>query len=247
MSRILIVIALLCLPFSSALQAFVIDVDSLHQDTPAGKGIEQFFIAVYAQLKIVPTFMYYPPKRGLRMVNKGELDAEATRFEIVASQYPNFVRVNEALLDLHVGLFCFNDPVCQPKSDSAIVVLKGMESGARLCRQKSYRCRYESNISTVTRLLETGIATALLSTTSTARIVVCNSENTDISYTNIPEFRQQSFHYVNKKHTALVPKLEQAIREVRKQSQFEQPSQTLEQTLTYDCGVTVNIAASSAN
>ena len=166
----------------------------------------------------------------------------ASRFQSIGSIYPNLIKVNQAVINLHVGLFCFNNKACNITENAAVVMLEGLESGASFCETKQFNCRYESDIDAIVRLLESGIAAAFLSTTLSAKQVICHSGDNAISFSELPEFKQQTFHYVNRKHIELVPKLETAIRELRGKVPEFRKSLSIQSALDYQCHKNIFIA-----
>jgi len=242
MLRIWSITFLLFLSSFAYADAFIIDINDAHKNESTGQLAERFFTKVYAEVGIKPEFVYYPSKRGLRMVNRGKIDAEAGRFEIVASRYSNLVKVDEAILTMHVGLYCFDNQDCRVPKNAAIVLLDGMVSGAKFCDAKQFKCRHESDVQAIIRLLREGIANAFLSTTLSAKPIVCNAKDVSISFSELPEFKQQSFHYVNRKHASIAPKLEDAIRRLRDHEPEFSRSNSLSAGLDYNCDKDIFIA-----
>lgn len=242
MTRVFLITILLFLHAFAHAEAFVIDINDAHENSTTGQLAERFFTNVYAELGVQPEFVYYPSRRGLRMVDRGYLDAEAGRFESVGNRYPNLIKVNQAILTMHVGLFCFDNKDCRLPENAAIVVLEGMESAAKFCETKQFSCRFESDVNAIIRLLESGIANAFLSTTLSAKHVICNAKDAQISFSELPEFKQQSFHYVNRKHQNLIPKLEEAIGRLRDREPVFRNSNSLSSALNYKCRKDVFIA-----
>ena len=245
MRSILSAIALLLSLSVAPVCAFVIDINDAHQNKWSGQLAERFFSKVYAELGITPSFVYYPSKRGLRMVNRGYIDAEAGRFSSVGANYPNLIKVDQAVVNLHVGLFCLGKKTCVPTENDAVVLLDGLEIGDRFCEVKRFNCRYESDVNVIIRLLEDGIASAFMSTTMSAKQIVCGSGTTQIAFSDIPEFKQYTYHYVNRKHIDLVPKLEAAIRKLRDLEPEFRKLNTIETALDYKCGKDIIITTAT--
>jgi hypothetical protein len=82
---------LLCIVFSlrANSQEFIIDVSEAFNIKSDKQQIETLLSDLYLPLGIKPYFVYYPSLRGLNLVNKGSIDAEAFRFDSVANLYPN--------------------------------------------------------------------------------------------------------------------------------------------------------------
>jgi hypothetical protein len=209
---------LICILFSTCSRAdpFTINIIETYQGHTEQAALENVFIELYASLGITPQLVYYPSKRGLLLVNKGVLDAEAGRFEITAKNYPNLVKVDEPLDVFYSGFYCLSKENCKLSDGTNIVVLSSFQSAQIFCKSMKLRCRFESKAITIARMLEKDIAQGFLSSTSESNKVLCAINKDKLYYRNEPALARFSYHFVNKRHALLVPKLENSIRQLKR-------------------------------
>ena len=204
--------------------------------TPQQKvEIEATLTHLYAPLGITPSFVYYPSQRGLLLVSQGELDAEASRYPMVAEQYPNLVKVPESIGEFDAAVFCLTEALCQSFKDATIVLKSGFESGLLYCEQNQLNCKKQENFNTLSRLLKADWGVAALLQTQFAHEALCQLEQEYLFYRIVPELRSFSYHYVNKRHQKLIAGLDSSIKAF-KRSQGPEPASQAWQNKIQACG-----------
>ncbi|WP_293746143.1 hypothetical protein [uncultured Paraglaciecola sp.] len=196
-------------------ESFTINIVETYEGHTEQISIENIYTQLYAPLKIIPKLVYYPSKRGLRLVNQGVFDAEAGRFELTAKHYPNLIKVNEPLDVFHSGFYCLNKEDCNIAANTNIVILSSFQSAPAFCESSKLRCRFESKPIAIVRMLEKGIAQAFLSSTIESNKVLCALQTDKLYFHNEPTLARLSYHFVNKRHVLLVPKLEHSMRQLK--------------------------------
>jgi hypothetical protein len=215
--RFLIAICIFCTTPASA-EPFVINVVESYQGHIEQKALEISFTALYAPLGIVPKFVYYPSKRGLLLVNKGMIDAEAARFELASKDYPNLIKVDEPISFIHSGIYCLNSEMCQLSKIGNLVALASFQSAKKYCSSQNLTCSLEPNPTVIAKLLEKGVVMGFLSASVESNKVLCALKQDKLYYHNLADFARASYHFVNKRHVALVSKLEQTIRDLKRKN-----------------------------
>ena len=191
--------------------------------TPQQKvEIERTLTNLYAPLGIAPSFVYYPSQRGLLLVSQGKFDAEASRYPIVAEQYPNLVKVPESIGEFDAAIFCLEAALCHSYLDAAIVLKSGFESGLLYCEKNQLDCKKQKNFNTLSRLLKANWGVVTLLQTQFAHEALCQLEQESLFYRIVPELRSFSYHYVNKSHQDLIAGLDSSIKAF-KRSQGPEP------------------------
>lgn len=203
--------------FCALAAPYTINVSESYRDHAA---LERLFTILYAPLTIQPKFVYYPSKRGLRLVNEGRLDAEAGRFHMVAKNYINLVRVEEPINILHTGYYCIEKSRCDITPETVVVVDSSFQSATLFCQNNALTCLVESNPNLIAKSLEKNIAQVFLSEVNGALTVLCMLETQQVFYKNIPKFANFSYHYVHKKHAGIVSALEQSMRQMKESGQI---------------------------
>ncbi len=164
----------------------------------------------------------FPGERALQATNSGEYDADIGRTAGVLGPYPNLMYTNEPLITV--------DLTAWVKKGSKLVIV----SAADL---KKYRIGYQKG----SKLAEAYVASAGLTgegiadLPSLARMLagdridvalmsssVISSEVYDVGSRVLPELmRVSSFHVLNRKHAALAPKLDAAIKAMKTDGRFQ--------------------------
>lgn len=204
------------------------------------KSVEQFFTVLYQPLGIQPKFVYYPSTRGLKLVGQGVLDAEASRFPVVAKQYPNLMQVPESLGEFHSGLFCLSEQSCRMGKEAAIALEAGFESASQYCKKNQLDCRKETQVSNITKLVDEKWVDAALLQTMFATQVVCSSKHTEFHVKLFPELRSSSYHYVHISHKSLVMALAKSVKEIKLSDQYQNNGQVWVSRLEA-CGKTIHL------
>ena len=216
-------------------EPYTINIIETYQGHTRQVVLESFFSLLYAPLGITPKVIYYPSKRGLMLVNQGVLDAEAGRFELTAKNYPNLIKVNEPISVFHSGIYCLNKEDCELSADANIVALSSFQSAQTFCDLLKLGCRLDPNSIAIARMLEKGVAQGFLSSTGESNKVLCSIKNDKLYYHNVPTLARFSYHFVNKRHTLLVPELERSMRQLKQEGLL--PTSKLDSTPAhFSCG-----------
>ncbi|MDO6569202.1 hypothetical protein Q4561_19185 [Alteromonas sp. 1_MG-2023] len=206
------------LMISATARGFTINVLSQFEGEQKGKEIDAFFPLVYSDVGITPNFVYYPSKRGLHMVNSAQLDAEATRTEIVGDTFENLVKIDASIYTLKLGFLCTHKDKCNLHAGSKIAVLKGFESATTLCSGIGLQCTFADSPNAIAKLIDKGIVDAAFSSTIETNFINCASNSPTLFFLEQKALHQVIYHYINKKHIALKAKLEAAIKKVNAQT-----------------------------
>lgn len=220
--RLLILICIFHFTCADA-EPFTINIVETYQGHTEQKSLENIYTKLYAPLGIIPELVYYPSKRGLRLVNQGILDAEAGRFELTAKHYPNLIKVNEPLDVFHSGFYCLNKENCNISPDTNIVALSSFQSAQTFCQSIQLKCSFETETIAIVRMLEKGIAQGFLSSSIESNKVVCAIKGNKLYFHNKPTLTRLSYHFVNKRHALLIPELERSMKQLKRQGILPNP------------------------
>ncbi|CAH9065548.1 hypothetical protein PSECIP111951_03387 [Pseudoalteromonas holothuriae] len=166
--------------------------------------------AIYAPVSITPQLVFLPTKRGLKQVNEGILDAEAGRVDKAVTQYENLLKIPTPITKMRLSIYCLNKQDCKTNSQAGILVIQGGIMAARLCNKLNLNCNRVMNDVSAFKALQKGHAPALITNDRFALGTLCKSGLSQI-YTKPLTQIYSIYHYVNKKHAELIPKLTQSI------------------------------------
>jgi len=219
-------------------EEYVINVTEIIAHSSHKEQLEVLLSDIYYPLAITPFFVYYPSLRGLDLVNKGSIDAEALRLEEVATQYQNLLKIPEPIARVISGFFCRSKAHCQINARSVIAMHSGFQSGASFCRDKKLTCKYESKPNNLLQMFDKGLVSSLLMSTIGASKILCLSKQQTIYYQLEPDFERDAFHYVHKKYAHLQSALSEAIIEMKLSKRYLLFTQTWTEKLK-SCGKTL--------
>ncbi|MGY0584982.1 MAG: hypothetical protein ACW7DY_04860 [Paraglaciecola chathamensis] len=241
------VVLLMTLLFSLQVQSnsntnhdlFTINVTEAAGPVPQ-KSTLRLFKRLYENLDIDPTLVYLPSKRGLAMVNTGEIDAEAYRFASVGQRYANLIRVEEPIGVGNTGFFCVQIAQCDLSKKPKIAMLVGFERAKDICTQFALSCEYVSSAKALVKLLDKGLVQSILATTLEGKQIICQASQDTYFFKLEASLVRYGYHFIHRKHHALAPKLAENLRTMRKQGWLNSDRSLIQQT-QYDCGKEVVI------
>ncbi|QHJ11200.1 hypothetical protein FX988_01428 [Paraglaciecola mesophila] len=224
---------------NSAHQLFTINVTEAAGPVPQ-KSTLRLFKRLYENLDIDPSLVYLPSKRGLAMVNSGEIDAEAYRFASVGQRYANLIRVEEPIGVGNTGFFCVQLTECDLSKKQKIAMLVGFERAKDICTQFALSCEYVASAKSLGKLLDQGLVQSILATTLEGKQIICQAGKDTYFFKLEASLVRYGYHFIHRKHHALAPKLAENLRVMRKQGWLNSDRSLIEQT-QYDCGKDVVI------
>jgi hypothetical protein len=212
---------------------FTINVTEVIGNTQQ-KNTLRLFQRLYQNLNISPTLVHFPSKRGLAMVNSGEIDAEAYRFASVGLRYENLIRVEEPIGVGNTGFFCVQAMECDVSEEQRVAMLVGFERAKDICEQFSLRCEYVSSAKALVKLLDKGLVQSILATTLEGKQIICQGSQDAYFFKLEASLVRYGYHFIHRKHIGLAPKLAENLRSMREQGWLNSDRSLIQQT-QYGC------------
>ncbi|WP_125784631.1 hypothetical protein [Pseudoalteromonas rubra] len=226
MPRTLILLALLWLPVADA-NTYRINVSESLSYSLGQQQIIAMFSAIYAPLGIQPEFEFLPSERGLQLVNDAELDAEAGRVDLIGARYDNLIAVPVPLSELRLMLLCTDPQYCDLAHETDLAIIAGNLITVWFCEQRQLNCNPVQNDISAYQALSRGRVSRILATDKYALGSLCESGLSTL-YSKAASARTFTiYHYVHKKHQALVPKLSAQIKAISQSGQLKQYAERL--------------------
>ncbi len=183
---------------------------------------KKIILQAYQKLNIKIDFIYLPAERSLKLSNSGTLDAEDSRLEGLEKTYPNLIKV-KIPIEI-ISLFAY--------SKNENIKVQGWQS------LKPYKIAYlcgvkviEKNIAgfNAEKVSYINQAFSMLKYDRIDLVVAADhsqSKNMIVSDKEIKKltpavFEFPVYHYVNKKHANLVPKLEAVLQQMTEDKTIE--------------------------
>lgn len=163
-----------------------------------------------------------PPERALTEANKGSLDGDSARAKGGEKGYDNLISSTESITSIDVSAYTVNPSITSLKKEelknyTIIYVLgsKAIENGLLPLADKS-KINPTAKLENAFKMLTIKRADLLLSIDSMAVDYLKLPENKSIKKITPPLLSIPVHIILNKKHTALIPKIDKVILEMKK-------------------------------
>ncbi|GAC13890.1 hypothetical protein [Aliiglaciecola lipolytica] len=210
--KLILILFFATLTFSVKSEEYTINVVEALKEDPSLQKLKDFYTEIYKSINYSPTFVFYPSKRGLKMVNEGELDAEALRLDLVGAQFEQLVQVDEPIGTLRAGYFCIKKSDCAVDDSSVLGVLATFRGAKSFCDRAKLNCQYIDTPTSMAKMMDTGLFDAIFATELEVGKILCNSSSEVFYYFEDKNFELTLYHFINVKHLKIKKRLEKAIR-----------------------------------
>ncbi|BBN80131.1 hypothetical protein PA25_01160 [Pseudoalteromonas sp. A25] len=191
--------------------------------------------AIYAPLSITPEVIFLPSRRGLQLVDNGQLDAEAGRIEGAVHNYQNLIKISYPLSQTRLSIYCIQAQNCSATANSSAVTIQGGLIAQQFCKKQHLNCTQVMNDISAFKALEKHHAPAIIANDRFALATICESGLRKL-YTRPLTKELPIHHYVHNKHAALVPKITKSIEQLVQSSALPNTFQSLSDAAN-ECGV----------
>jgi polar amino acid transport system substrate-binding protein len=172
---------------------------------------------VYRHAGLHAVFEYMPAARSIKTANSGRMDGEALRSKDAAAKYPNLVRVAVPVAKGELVAWALHD--IGPINESfditkfRVALMNGDVLAQRIAGEaRVYNVRSYNQAAGM--LLKNRIDFVLAWRRSFTTIVSASPKFSQIRPVSKDLFVTEGYHYLHKKHTNLVPRLERSLREL---------------------------------
>ncbi len=209
-----------CMLFSACILPASADIKHLTFATIAHSVNSQISFQVireaYQQLDIEVDADYLPASRSLMMASYGQYDGELYRIAGISEDYPHLLQVPTPINRVEVVAFCRTDDNNKMSLDALkgyrLGVRRGVRFNAHLPLDETTQ-RVASNRQLFNMLEKSRIDIALVAKSNGLQIIR-EIEVTDISPLNPPLLNLNLYHYVHKRHQALIPELNRVLQDM---------------------------------
>ena len=165
-------------------------------------------LQAYQRLNIKIKFIYLPAERSLKLSNAGVIDAEDSRLEGLEKNYPNLIKIKTPIVIVSLYAYSKNKNIkiqgWQDLKTYRVAYLRG----AKIIEKNivGFNAEKVSNINQAFAMLKYDRVDLVISNTYQAKDII--ESNKEIKKLTPAIYEFPVYHYVNKKHADLVPKLE---------------------------------------
>ncbi len=196
--------------------AFGSPISNQTQTGFADKVLAEAFQRMGYKLKTVQL----PAERALINANNGLDDGDLLRIKGLQKQYPNLIQVPEKIMDMDLVLFTKNKPLFLVDGwdsimSSSVAIMTGWKIyEMNLARNKDLI--YTENAQQLFMMLQKNRADFAGYSRWSGLEYIRNRHLSEITLLEPPLVKKGFYTYLHKKHKALVPKLAQTIRDMKK-------------------------------
>lgn len=190
--------------------------------TPLGPGHGPGFassvaIEAFRRIGLLAEVIVLPAERAMINANAGIEDGDVLRHRVIETDYPNLVRVPEPIISFEINAFTFDPGLAIDAMSDLDGRTVGIETGIKLLEDAVAGHPQVTAVADLERLF------TLL---AKRRVEVALAERwqgnwwirrlgLDCRVLDLPLSHEPLFIYLHKRHTALVPKLAGALREMK--------------------------------
>jgi len=178
----------------------------------------------YASIGIEVVVIRYPGLRSLKTANEGRVDGEVSRFKAFERDYPNLIAVPVPVNHLQGTAFSKNGAIelrgWESLRDYTIGITRGMKfaergtAGMSTVRANSHQQLFQ--------LLDKGRVDVAINPFVNGVVIINKLKLEGIHALEPPLMRIDLYHFLHKRHAALVPKITDSIRKLEASGRIDE-------------------------
>lgn len=193
--------------------------------------LDRVAIEAFSRIGLEVTTIRIPAERGLLNVNAGIDDGEMMRVSGLQNIYPNLLLVPEKMIDLDFVAFSKFDISLDKGWESLKPFSIAIVNGWKILEQNVPKSAELTSVNHPLQLfdmLEKGRAELIIYERYGGQEILRTNQFKDIKLIEPPLARKEMFMYLNKKHKSIIPKLSEALRNMKNDGTYQQ---IMQQTL----------------
>ena len=200
-----------------------LQVSTLLEPDPATTIAQRILDEAYRRLGLNLAVRYLPGERSLRSANNGEMDGELYRKLGMEREYPNLIIVPVPLLTYEIVIFTNGTSFPVSGWESLRPFTIGYVKGIKIVEQNTVGMKTEiaATMRQAFLKMSLGRSDVVVANRASGLAVLKEMKMSDITVLNPPLATFPVFHYLNKKHQALVPKLTAVLQQMQKDKTIE--------------------------
>jgi len=200
-----------------------LQISTLLEQDPATSIAEQVVTEAYRRLGLRVHVQRLPGERSLRSANNGDTDGELYRKLGMEREYPHLVIVPVALLTYEIVIFTLGTSFPVHGWDSLRPFTIGFVKSIKIVEQNTLGMRVEVAATLRQAFLKmlAGRSDVVVANKASGLAVLKELNQTDIKMLSPPLATFPVFHYLNRKHAALVPRLTAVLQQMQKDRTIE--------------------------
>jgi polar amino acid transport system substrate-binding protein len=216
---------LTCLPTRSALaqESAPMQISTLLEIDPATVIAERVLQEAYRRLGMAMVVIKVPGERSLFSADHGQVDGELYRKLGMEREYPNLRIVPVPLLTYEIVIFTLGTTFVVNGWDSLRPFTIGFVKGIKIIEQNTQGMKLEPTATMRQAFLKMtlGRSDIVLANRNSGLAVLKEMKLQDVKILEPPLATFPVFHYLHKKHEALIPKLTAVLQQMQKEKAIE--------------------------
>ena len=216
------------LPCFTTVSAFanenkIFQISTLLENEPVTITALRIMTEAYRQLGLTLKIHYQPGERSLMSANNGEMVGELYRKLGIEREYPNLLIVPVPLITYEVVIFTRETQFIVNGWESLRPFTIGYVKGIKIVEQNTIGMKTE-NAATMRQAflkMTLGRSDIVVGNLTSGLAILKELKMTDVTVLAPPLATFPVYHYVNKKHEALVPKLHAVLLQMKKDKTIE--------------------------
>ncbi len=200
-----------------------LQVSTLLEPDPATTIAQRILDEAYRRLGLNLAVRYLPGERSLRSANNGEMDGELYRKLGMEREYPNLIIVPVPLLTYEIVIFTNGTSFPVSGWESLRPFTIGYVKGIKIVEQNTVGMKTEiaATMRQAFLKMSLGRSDVVVANRASGLAVLKEMKMSDVTVLHPPLATFPVFHYLNKKHEALVPKLTAVLQQMQKDKTIE--------------------------
>jgi len=200
-----------------------LQVSTLLEEDPATSIAERVVTEAYRRLGLSLQVRHLPGERSLRSANSGDTDGELYRKLGMERDYPNLVIVPVALLTYEIVIFTQGTHFVVNGWESLRPYTIGYVKSIKIVEQNTQGMRVEvaSTLRQAFLKMTMGRSDVVVANKNSGLAVLKELNLTDIKVLSPSLATFPVFHYLHKKHAALVPRLTAVLQQMQKEKTID--------------------------
>jgi polar amino acid transport system substrate-binding protein len=200
-----------------------IQISTLSEQDPATSIAELIITEAYHRLGMQVAVHKLPGERSLRSANNGEMDGELYRKLGMEADYPNLIIVPVPLLTYEIVIFSHGTSFLVNGWDSLRPYSIGYVKSIKIIEKNTLGMRVEVANSLRQAFLKMmlGRSDVVVANRASGLAALKELNITGVKVLTPPLASFPVFHYLNRKHAALVPKLTTVLEQMQKDKSIE--------------------------
>ncbi|MFZ6638919.1 substrate-binding periplasmic protein [Undibacterium sp. TC4M20W] len=206
-----------------AQESKTLQISTLIEKDPATLIVEKIIDTAYRKLGWHLNVHYLPGERSLRSANNGEMDGELYRKLGMERDYPNLVIVPVPLLTYEIVIFTNGTHFLVNSWESLRPYTIGFVRGIKIIEQNTVGMKLEAapTVRQAFQKMLLGRSDIVVANRISGLAALAEMKQTDVTILTPPLATFPVFHYLNKKHEALVPGLTAVLQKMQRDKTME--------------------------